>query len=80
MYLGIQAVLLLAAAGLSSLVWSQNVVDLSGDGWTVSNKGLAISVPGKLPSHVQLDLYAAGVTGKSDILEYILFVLDTNYH
>ncbi|KAL1853338.1 hypothetical protein Plec18167_005572 [Paecilomyces lecythidis] len=63
MYLGIQAVLLLAAAGLSSLVSAQNVVDLSGDGWTVSNKELAISVPGKLPSHVQLDLYAAGVTG-----------------
>ncbi|KAJ5983860.1 hypothetical protein N7481_005959 [Penicillium waksmanii] len=42
-------------------VLSQNVVDLSGDGWTVSSKALNISVPGHLPSQAHLDLYAANV-------------------
>lgn len=39
----------------------QHVVDLSGDGWTVSSKALNISAPAHLPSHVHLDLYAANV-------------------
>lgn len=77
MLLGIQAALVLAATVLSSLASAQNVIDLSGDGWTVSNKELGISVVGKLPSHVQLDLYAAGVIGESDLSVDILFALHT---
>jgi beta-mannosidase len=43
---------------------AQKVVDLTGDGWTVSSKALNISVPGKLPSQVHLDLLAAKTIGK----------------
>lgn len=43
----------------------QNVLDLSGDGWTVSSKALNISVPGHVPSQVHLDLLAANVIGES---------------
>lgn len=53
--------LLLAAAGLSR---AQHVVDLSGDGWTVSNHQGNVTVPGRLPSQVHLDLYAAKVIGE----------------
>lgn len=45
-------------------VLGQKVVDLTGDGWTVSSKTLNISVPGKLPSQVHLDLFAAKAIGK----------------
>lgn len=45
-------------------VLAQKVVDLTGDGWTVSSKALNISVPGKLPSQVHLDLLAANAIGK----------------
>jgi beta-mannosidase len=41
----------------------QSVVDLSGDGWTVSSKALNISVPGRVPSQAHLDLFAAGAIG-----------------
>lgn len=56
----------LVLAGLTStfhVVVGQHVVDLGGDGWTVSNKELSISAPGHLPSQAHLDLYAAGVIG-----------------
>lgn len=53
-------------------VLAQNVIDLSGDGWTVSSKALNISVPGNLPSQAHLDLYAAGVIGESNISQIIL--------
>lgn len=56
--------LFLASAALPHAVRGQHVIDLSGDGWTVSNKELGISVPGKLPSHAHLDLFAAGVIGE----------------
>jgi beta-mannosidase len=42
---------------------AQSVIDLSGDGWTVQNLPLNISIPGHLPSHSHLDLYAAHATG-----------------
>lgn len=42
----------------------QNVIDLSGDGWTVSSSALNISVPGRVPSQAHLDLLAAGVIGE----------------
>jgi beta-mannosidase len=43
---------------------AQKVIDLTGDGWTVSSKALNISVPGKLPSQVHLDLFAAKAIGE----------------
>lgn len=43
---------------------AQNVIDLSGDGWTVSSDALNISVPGRIPSQAHLDLFAAGVIGE----------------
>ncbi|KAL1964799.1 hypothetical protein VTN77DRAFT_6666 [Rasamsonia byssochlamydoides] len=52
--------LLLAAASLP-LTHAQHVVDLSGDGWTVRNAEGNVTVPGRLPSQVHLDLYAAKV-------------------
>ncbi|KAL1998178.1 hypothetical protein VTN02DRAFT_6714 [Thermoascus thermophilus] len=55
-----ETVLFLSAA-LPLAVRAQHVIDLSGDGWTVSNPELGISVPGKLPSQAHLDLFAAGV-------------------
>ncbi|KAJ5646879.1 hypothetical protein N7490_003251 [Penicillium lividum] len=54
----------LALAALPVTVQSvlgQHVIDLTGDGWTVSNKALNISVPGHLPSQVHLDLHAANI-------------------
>lgn len=57
----------LAVAALPAIVQpvlGQHVVDLTGDGWTVSSKALNISVPGRLPSQAHLDLYAADVIGK----------------
>ncbi|KAJ5189449.1 Glycoside hydrolase superfamily [Penicillium cf. griseofulvum] len=39
----------------------QNVLDLSGDGWTVRSNALNISVPGSVPSQVHLDLLHANV-------------------
>ena len=49
-------------------VLAQKVVDLTGDGWTVSSKALNISVPGKLPSQVHLDLLAAKAIGEYPIV------------
>lgn len=42
----------------------QTVLDLGGDGWTVSSKALNISVPGRVPSQAHLDLHAANVIGE----------------
>ncbi|KAJ5105712.1 hypothetical protein NUU61_003059 [Penicillium alfredii] len=46
-------------ASLASAVLGQHVSDLGGDEWTVSSKKLNITVPGRLPSQVHLDLYAS---------------------
>ncbi|CAG8014878.1 unnamed protein product [Penicillium nalgiovense] len=43
--------------------FGKNVLDLSGDGWTVSSKALNISVPGRVPSQAHLDLLAANIIG-----------------
>ncbi|KAJ5621146.1 hypothetical protein N7510_005130 [Penicillium lagena] len=61
MYLNKKLALAVLSSSLS-MVLGQHVLDLSGDGWTVSNKALNISVPGHLPSDVHLDLWAANVT------------------
>lgn len=39
------------------------VLDLSGNGWTLQNLPLNISVPASLPSQAHLDLYAAQAIG-----------------
>lgn len=49
----------------------QNVLDLSGDGWTVSSKALNVSVPGRVPSQAHLDLLAANFIGESSLIENI---------
>lgn len=52
-----------AAASLLPLVAPQTVVSLVGNGWTLSNPGLNVSVPAHLPSQAHLDLYANQVIG-----------------
>jgi beta-mannosidase len=63
MYLWKQLVLAVLPSSLP-LGLAQNVIDLSGDGWTVSSDALNISVPGRVPSQAHLDLFAAGVIGE----------------
>ncbi|KAI1453191.1 glycoside hydrolase family 2 protein [Annulohypoxylon moriforme] len=53
------ALLLITWASLT--VSAVNVVDLTDASWTLTNDGMNISVPGKVPSHVHLDLYASDV-------------------
>lgn len=48
---------------LLSSVSAQKVINLSGRDWTLQNSPLNISVPGSVPSHAHLDLYAAQVIG-----------------
>ncbi|KAB5545732.1 glycoside hydrolase family 2 protein [Coniochaeta sp. 2T2.1] len=45
------------------LVGANNILDLSSQKWTVSSKTLNISTRGQVPSHVHLDLFAAGIVG-----------------
>jgi beta-mannosidase len=40
---------------------ADNVLDLSSQKWQLSSPQLGISVPGKVPSHAHVDLYAANV-------------------
>ncbi|KAL7784308.1 glycoside hydrolase family 2 protein [Trichoderma ceciliae] len=49
-----------ALSFVASCVNAQSIFNLSDVSWTVSN-GVNATVPGKLPSHVHLDLLAAGV-------------------
>lgn len=53
----------IAALFLAVSVFSQKVIDLSGNDWTLENLPLNISVPGSVPSQAHLDLYAAQVIG-----------------
>jgi beta-mannosidase len=62
MHVKSETVLALLTAGIPSVA-GQHVVDLSGDGWTLSSTVLNRTVPGHLPSQVHLDLFAAGVIG-----------------
>ena len=54
---------LLALSFFTGSVFSQMVIDLSGNDWTLENLPLNISVPGSVPSQSHLDLYAAQVIG-----------------
>ncbi|KAI2463727.1 glycoside hydrolase family 2 protein [Annulohypoxylon bovei var. microspora] len=53
--------LVLLIALVSLTVGAVNIVDLSDVEWTLKNDGNNISVPGKVPSHVHLDLHASNV-------------------
>nr|POE46822.1 beta-mannosidase a [Quercus suber] len=54
---------ILLILSLLPLTFSQTVISLVGDQWTLSNDALGISVPASLPSHVHLDLLANQVIG-----------------
>ncbi|KAH1395714.1 hypothetical protein KXW65_009110 [Aspergillus fumigatus] len=60
MHVKAETVLALLTPAPPSVV-GQHVVDLSGDGWTLSSTALNRTVPGHLPSQVHLDLFEAGV-------------------
>lgn len=46
---------------LQLVVAAQNVLELSNQEWQLSSPQHNISVPGKVPSHVHVDLYAAEI-------------------
>ena len=52
---------ILAVLSLACSVFSQKVIDLGREKWTLENLPLKISVPGSVPSQAHLDLYAAQV-------------------
>ena len=47
--------------GQLTIIGASNVLDLSTQTWRLENTGRGISAPGRVPSHVGLDLYDAGV-------------------
>ncbi|KAH8809318.1 glycoside hydrolase family 2 protein [Xylogone sp. PMI_703] len=47
--------------GVLHTAWARSIYDLGKAQWTVTNEAKNITVPGKWPSQVHLDLYAAGV-------------------
>lgn len=52
----------IAGFGLvASISLAKTVIDLSGSDWTLTNQQGNVSIPGTVPSHAHLDLYAAGV-------------------
>ncbi|OAA74399.1 beta-mannosidase mndA [Akanthomyces lecanii RCEF 1005] len=51
----------LAAGAVTALQNGAGISSLDDAKWTVTNEHGNITVPGKFPSHVQLDLFAAGV-------------------
>ena len=50
-----------AALFVHSVAAAGNILDLSDQKWQLSGPQLGISVPGKVPSHAHVDLYAANV-------------------
>ncbi len=56
----------LAAGAVTALQNGAGISSLDDAKWTVTNEHGNITVPGKFPSHVQLDLFAAGVIGKAN--------------
>ena len=52
-----------AAASILPFASSNKVISLEGNGWTLSNPSLNVSVPAHLPSQAHLDLYANQVIG-----------------
>lgn len=59
---------------LASFIFSQcasphQIVNLTGDAWTLSNPELNVSVPAHLPSQAHLDLFANQVIGVSALAQ-----------
>lgn len=59
----VQAKLWSAVLAFFGTASAQSIVDLTSEKWTVTNQYNNITVPGKWPSQVHLDLYAAGIIG-----------------
>lgn len=53
----------LSLASLANLAYTKSNIDLTGNGWTLTNQQRNVSIPGSVPSYAQLDLFAAGVIG-----------------
>lgn len=53
--------------GQLSGISASNILDLSTQTWRLENAGRGISVPGRVPSHVALDLFDAGVIGDPSV-------------
>jgi beta-mannosidase len=51
------------AVVMAGLARAANILDLSSQSWTVENRAMNISVPGRVPSYVHLDLHSAEVIG-----------------
>lgn len=56
-------ILAATAAMVIPPAYSQKIISLVGNDWTVSNPELNVSVPAHLPSQAHLDLYANQVIG-----------------
>lgn len=62
-----RSVILSSLAALAAGTQASNVTrSLAAETWSVTNEYGNITVPGKFPSHVHLDLYAAQVISKSN--------------
>jgi beta-mannosidase len=48
---------------MSLIAHASNVLDLTSQSWRLSNDAMNISVRGRVPSHVHLDLYEARAIG-----------------
>ena len=57
------AVLCLGLLALAALAQCENIVDLTGKSWTLTDQQGNVSIPGAVPSQSQLDLFAAGIIG-----------------
>jgi hypothetical protein len=60
----VQSKLCLAVLAFFGTVSAQTILDLGDETWTVTDQSNSITVPGKWPSQVHLDLYAAGIIGE----------------
>ncbi|KZP21483.1 glycoside hydrolase family 2 protein [Athelia psychrophila] len=55
--------LLFSLVALAVSVQCKNIIDLTGNSWTLTDQQGNVSIPGSVPSYSQLDLFAAGVIG-----------------
>lgn len=55
--------LFLGLIAVTASAQCKNIIDLTGTAWTLTNQQGNVSIPGAVPSHSQLDLFAAGVIG-----------------
>ena len=64
------AVTTLVVAHAPKLAIAITVLDLSEQKWLLENPLMNISVPGKIPSYVHLDLYASQVIGDPCVIHF----------